>query len=145
VKQLAEQWPSTPSLSGGLKRLFDLSEDLRLSDDERVEAGGDPEQVTRHRCIVVCEDMRLEGSARHVVVVAEEGQHFVARVREVSRCDIDLRSVAGREDDGLSGHRSRGKGFDRGAEVAARKIETLPQVDWRRPVAHAEEEEMHLS
>ena len=85
VKQLAEERPGAAPLGGGLKRLLDLSEDLRLADDERIEARRDPEQVTRHRRIVVREEVRQERVARQVVVVAEERDQLLARAAR-GRC-----------------------------------------------------------
>ena len=45
---------------GGLERILDLSEDLRFADDQRVETGGDAEQVMRGRGVVVREQVRQE-------------------------------------------------------------------------------------
>ena len=40
--------PAVPVLHGGVVRLLDLPQDLRLADDQRIQAGGDAEQVV-HR------------------------------------------------------------------------------------------------
>ena len=34
--------------------------------------------------------------------------------------------------------------FDGGADVAAREVEALAQIDGRRPMTYAEKEEMHV-
>ena len=39
--------PAVCALAGGRVRLLDLAENLRLADDQRVEAGGDAEQMAR--------------------------------------------------------------------------------------------------
>src|SRR5207247_1831435 len=45
MEQPREQGPGTLARGGDLKRLLDLSENLRLADDERIEPGRHPEQV----------------------------------------------------------------------------------------------------
>ena len=44
VEQPVQERAGRPDVRGGV-RLLHLPEDLRLADDERVEPGGDPEQV----------------------------------------------------------------------------------------------------
>ena len=53
VKQLAQQRPGAVPLGRGLERVLHLAEDLRLADDQRVEAGRDAEQVPRRLGVVV--------------------------------------------------------------------------------------------
>ena len=52
VEQLAEQRPGAAALGGRLERVLHLAEDLRLADDQRIEAGGDAEQM-RDRGVVL--------------------------------------------------------------------------------------------
>ena len=63
-----DQWNSLLSIGpvqrrsgGGLERVLHLAEDLRLADDERIEAGGHAEQVPRRLVVVEREQMRREG------------------------------------------------------------------------------------
>ena len=45
VKQLAQQRAGAVAFRGGLERVLHLAENLRLADDERIESGGDAEQM----------------------------------------------------------------------------------------------------
>ena len=49
VEQLAEHRPGAAASRGGLERVLHLAENLRLADDQRVETGGDAEQVSAPR------------------------------------------------------------------------------------------------
>ena len=53
VKQLAQQRAGAVSLGRRLERVLHLAEDLRLADDERVESGGDAEQMRDGGLVVV--------------------------------------------------------------------------------------------
>jgi hypothetical protein len=60
VKELAQERPGALPLGRRLKRVLDLSEDLGLSDDERVQPRGDPEQMPRRIDVAEREQMRQE-------------------------------------------------------------------------------------
>ena len=60
VERLAQQRPGAVPLGGGLERVLDLAEDLRLADDQRIEPRGHAEQVPRRRGVVVREEVRQE-------------------------------------------------------------------------------------
>ena len=85
VKQLAQHRPGAAPAGGGLERVLHLSEDLRLADDQRVEAGGDAEQMLRRRLVAEREQVRREALGRQRMVVAEERDDVLARPRRGSR------------------------------------------------------------
>ena len=64
VKQLAQHRAGAAPFRRGLERVLDLPEDLRLADDQRVEAGGDAEQMLRRVGVGEREQMRREASRR---------------------------------------------------------------------------------
>ena len=86
----------------------------------------------------------MKAVARQPVILAQEPDHLLTRACRVVAGDVDLGSVAGRQHDGLGGRRPRGERLDGRAHVAAREVEPLSQVDRRRPVAHAEKDDMHF-
>ena len=79
VERLAQQRAGAVPLGGRLERILHLPEDLRLADDERVEPGGDAEQMMRRRHVVMREQVRQERLARELMIVAEERDQLVAR------------------------------------------------------------------
>jgi hypothetical protein len=128
---------------GRLERLFHLSQDLRLADHQRIQSRGHAKEMARRRHVGVGEQVRQKGVARELVVVAEERDDFLSRALGVGAGDVDLGPVARRQDDGFRGGRLRDQRLDGRAQVAAREVELLPEVDRRRPVTHAKEEQMH--
>ncbi len=54
MEQAIEQRARAVLLGGDGVGVFHLSEDLRLADDERVEAGGDAEQLPHRLVAVLC-------------------------------------------------------------------------------------------
>ena len=79
VEGLAEERASAAALGGRLERILHLPENLRLTDHERVEPGGDAEQMVRRRGVFMGEQMRQKRLARELVVVAEKYDQLFAR------------------------------------------------------------------
>ena len=143
VERLAQERSGAVTLGGGLEGVLHLSEDLRLADHERIESRRHAEQVPRRRHVAVGEQVRQEGVARELVILAEKRDDLFASALGVGAGDVDLRAIAGGEDDRFGGGRSRDERLDGGADVAAREIELLPQVHGRRSMTHAEEKQVH--
>jgi hypothetical protein len=117
-----------------------LPEDLRLADDERIEAGRHAKQMPRRVDAAMDVQMIVEHGRRDVVVVAEEPRQRAGR--RVRLADgVDLRAIAGREHDRF---RDNPRGRDRGhraLNAVAREVDGLPQLDGRRPVTEASDKE----
>ena len=143
-KRRVSKGPTHCRVGGHLERVLDLAEDLRLADDQRVETGRHAEQVPRGVAVRPLEEVRHERVGRHAVVAGQELDDLGARLQRVVAGDVDLRSVAGREQHGLGGRRPRGQCLHRRAEIAGREVQPLAQLDRRRLVAHAQQEEVHV-
>ena len=115
------------------------------TDDQGVETRGDAKQVARGFGVVHGEEVGCESIARQSVVLAQEVHQLFPRALGIVARDVDLRPVAGREHHRFGRRWTRRQRLDRRAEITAREIEAFPQVDGRRLVTHAEQEEMHLS
>ena len=81
VEEAIEQRAGGVGLPGGAVRLFDLAENLRFADDQRVEAGGDAEQMPRGFEIRDVVDVRLDRRRVDVVERADERHQLGSRRR----------------------------------------------------------------
>ena len=94
AKDAVEQQPGRARLVGGAN----LAEDLAFARDERVEAGGDAEQVQRGSLVAQAIerglDLRLE--------LCERGDRALLGLAGILRDDVELGAVARREADGLA-------------------------------------------
>ncbi len=106
-------------LDGGLVRLLGLAEDLRLAHDQRIEAGGDAEQVAHGGRVPVLVEVLCQiahGDAR------APRQHFGqpgGRAVGVVDGDVQLDAVAGRDHHRLAHRRQRGQLGERRAATAS--------------------------
>ena len=142
VEEAVEQRPGGFSLSRRAVRLLHLSENLRLADDERVEAGGDAEQVTRGFEIGDVVHMRLDQGRIDVVERADERHQLGFRRRHVFAREIQLGAVAGREDRDFSrapARFARRERSQRKLDAARLEIDALAQLDRRGPVRNSYE------
>ena len=97
MEQPVEQRTGGFGLSRGVVRFFDLSEDLRFADDERVEARGDAEQMPRRFEVGDVVDVRLDRGGVDVVERADERHQLGLRRRDVVARHVQLGAVARRE------------------------------------------------
>ena len=131
----ASAWRKTRSSErAGLDGLVggsDLAEDLALSRHERVEPGGDAEEVQRRRVLVQAVDDAVERLTRQLL----ERRQCGALVDPV---DVELGAVAGREADRIAeraGERRRGCEIER---------DPFAQLDRRDVVRQADQRERHV-
>ena len=113
----------------------DLTQDLGLAQDERVETGGDATQMTRHVLAGVHVQVLDEQLPLDVVAAREHVDQFLARLVDAA-CEVrvELHPVAGREHGVLLDRRAASGA---GPEVA----QALAQLDGRGAVAQAEADE----
>ena len=121
-----------------------LAEDLPLAGHERVEAGGDPEQV--QRCGLVRETVRerREGSCVRAGQCEERVVGSLCETVVVVRSEVELRAVARREDDRLLclARAARQAASQRGGRVEVDR-DPFAQLDGRGVVRDAGERELH--
>ena len=87
--------------------LLHLTEDLCFADDHRIERGDDAEEVPNDRLAVVHVEVADEFVAVETVIVGHEVDDGAGAVGLGRGDRVDLRAVAGGDDDGL-GHVTRG-------------------------------------
>ena len=119
-----------------------LAENLRLADDQRVEAAGDAKEVARRIVAAVDVEMLGEPAGLDAVILAEEARDGVGRRLAVAEA-VDLRAVAGRQDDGLGADRARRERRQRRRQPAAAEVHRLAQLHRRRPVADPDSQQAH--
>ena len=127
VKQPAQHRPGALALGRHLERVLHLAQDLRLADDQRVEARRHPEQVPRRRRSFELEQVRHERVGASWWYWLRNSTISRRGLRRIVAGDVDLGAVAGREHHRLGGRGSRGQRLHRRAEIAAREVELLPQ------------------
>ena len=142
-EELVQERAGAPRTRGQRVGLLDLAEDLRLADDQRVEAGGDPEQVPRHVGAAARIEMRLQIRLRDVVEVAHETRQVGAGGVGVIAGDVNLGAVAGRQHDRLGWRRENGQLSQRFGHAPLRKVDPFAQVDRRGVMTHAQQQKVH--
>jgi hypothetical protein len=143
AEDVAQHRPDASLVRRRLERVLHLPENLvRRRPENRARP---PRKQVSDRGAVFQREQVGEMSPRHVMVVAEKRHQLVPRPGGIRARHVDFRSVARGEHHGLDHRRARGDRLHRGAEVAAGEIQALPQVDGRRPMAHPEKEEIHVS
>ena len=125
---------------GGL----DLAEDLRLSDDERIEAGGDAKKMARRLDAAMAVEVLGQSRLVEAVIVAEEaGEAVGGRVRIADR--VDFGTVARRQHDRLGADAARGERVKRRVESRPSEVDGFAQLHGRRAMAEANCEKAHHS
>ena len=124
AKHPVEQRPGR----GGVERRAHLAEDLALARDQRVEPGGDAEEVQRRRVVVHAVGDRAQRLAGELLERLERAGAVVAR-------EVDLGAVAGREADGVAEPAGEGRG------PLERQRDALAQLDRRDVMRDADERE----
>ena len=120
--------PALSTVRRGRKRVLDLAEDLRLADNERVEAGGDAEQMARRVVVDMRVEMRSNAIGRQLVELGEKRDQILAAEVGVLARDVQLRAVARRDDDGLGSVLATRERAHGRLETAAAEIQPLPEL-----------------
>ena len=94
LEQLAQQRAHGPGFFGGARRLLHLTQDLRLAQHHRIEAGGDAEHVTHRILLRMLVEIRVDLLRRQRMVF---GQPVRSGLWIFSRA-IQFGAVAGRQD-----------------------------------------------
>ena len=145
VEQAVEERAGRVQIGRGRVGLLHLAEDLRLADDERIEPGGDPEQVAGGVGFAAGVDVRPQIVGRHGAGRRQEAGHRLVAVLEAVAGRVELGPVAGREQHHFAERRIAGQRRHRLAEIAGGERQPLAQVDGRGVMADAEDQESHQS
>jgi len=144
VEQLVEDDPRGLLFHAAPVGVLDLPEDLGLAHDHGVQARGDPEEVAHGVAAAVDVEALLQLFGGEVAVAQDEGLHPGDGVFHVLGAGEDLDPVARREVEGLLDGRRLEEFLERSRAVAAGKGETLPDLQRRRLVVHADEDDVHM-
>ncbi len=98
--------PTVASSCAREQRVAYLTEDLALTEDHRVHAGGDAEQVRHGGLVEVDVDVPHELVAAEIGVLRQQARHLLDGSVEALGLDVDLDAVAGRDDDRLGDERA---------------------------------------
>jgi hypothetical protein len=102
LEQAVEDHADGSGLAGVLVGVLDLPEDLRLADDQRVQARGDAEEVAHRVGPGVQVQVRGQFALGHLVVGGDESPHRRRALLAAFDDRRDLNAVAGREDHRLA-------------------------------------------
>src|SRR5688500_10789262 len=101
--------------------------------------------MTGRILVAIREQMRDEYGARQLVVVRQESDDILPRPLQFARRDVNLRTIAGGQDDGLGRGRTGRERLDSGTDITAREVEPLAQIDRRGAVTDAYQDQMHVN
>ena len=125
-------------------RVLHLAENLRLAHDERIEAGGDAEQMARDVEVGDVVDVRRDVARRDAVEVADEAHQILARRGRLVAGDVELGAVAGRDDDRFARRSALGERAERVGDAARLEVDPLAQLDRRGAMADSHKQKLHL-
>src|SRR5262249_28987741 len=120
----------------------DLAEDLRLTEDHRVETRRDAEEMTHGRVPASRQRRLPEEAAVHAMEPREESRERIEIVLALGDA-VDLGAVARRDDRRLREDPLLVERAQRLARLLGREREPLPQVEGRAAVVPADEDEVH--
>ena len=123
--------------------VFHLPEDLRLADDERLEAGGDAEEMPRGFEVGGVIQMRRDVGPRHVIEHADELHQVATRPDDVVARDVQFGAVARRDDRRLARRAARRERRERVRDAARLKVHALAQFDRRGSMAESHQQQSH--
>jgi len=128
-----------PGLARGGPRLFHLPEDLRLAQHQRIQAGGDPEQVAHGVAVV----MPVQVVVQIVASVRMGGQPVRQCTAVVVGMRVQLGAVAGGEQHRLADLRQGTQGRQRRRQSVLGERHFLAQGNRRGLVVDAEDVQAH--
>ena len=143
VKEAVEDRPDHLHLGRDGVGFLHLAEDLRLADDERVEARRDAEEVTRGVEVGDVVDVGRDLRRVDAVELADERHQIAPRGGEIVARRVHLGAVAGRQHHGLPRRPARRQRAERLVHAARVEVDPLAQLDRRGPMADSDEKQMH--
>ena len=128
-----------PGLARGGPCLFDLAQNLRLAQHQRIQPAGDPEQVAHGVGVAVPVQVAVQGVAR----LGMRGQPVGQRSPVAFRVRIQLGAVAGRQQHRLMHARQRAQRCQRRRQRVRGERHPLAQGNRRGLVVDAEDVQAH--
>src|SRR5258705_13277043 len=111
--------------------LADLAEDFGFAEEERVESGGDAEEMTNSGTIVVMVEDAVESVWANGMEFAEErGKTGSAFVTGFGRDAVDFAAIAGGEDQGFFEETAGAKFVGGAASLVGGEGDGLGELEW---------------
>ena len=143
-EQLRQELRRAALAHRGLPRVADLTEDLALADDHRVETGRDREEVGDRGFVVVGVEVVGEVVGVGAGVCREELGDVADRGVEVRAARVDLGAVARREHHDFEQVLTRGQVVQHLGQRDLRDRHPLEQLDRNGAVVQADDDERHV-
>jgi hypothetical protein len=144
VEQAVQHRTDRPHVGGGRVGFLHLPKDLRFTDDQRVEAGGDTEQMPDGVAVRELVEVRGECRAVDAVKVGDELDELGARLIDLIGRRVELGSIAGGQHDRFAAREPRTQLAKRHVETAGVEVEPLAQLDRRGLVADSDQQQVHI-
>jgi hypothetical protein len=138
-----EQPARGPGPAGNLIRLFYLAEDLHVAEHQRIEAARDAKQM-RGRGVIPQQIPMAAG--RQQVALSRPHDHVAHRAfagLAVGRDDVQLGTVARRQQRGFGNHAAVDEPPQHGQRLAGREGQRLAMIERRRSVINPYEQQIH--
>ena len=127
VEQTVRQRAGVFEIVCGGVSVLDLTENLRLADDQGIESGGDAKQVTRRVRAAVDEQVRRHRVVAEAVILAHEpAEEALGPLRVGHR--VDLRAVARGQHDQLAAEPAFRERAQRTVHPLPREVDALAQL-----------------
>jgi hypothetical protein len=143
VEQLVEQGTCASQLRRDAEGFLDLSENLRLAHDQRIEAGSHTVQMRHGFLAGLRIDVRRELFARNAVKLRQEVLNGSARGVGVVACHVQLDPIARRDDGGFVMRPCPGQRGQRAIDTTGREVEPFSKLDRGGAMADADQEQLH--
>ena len=145
LEERFERGGDGPDLTRHGVGLFDLAEDLRLSDDHGIERAGDAEEMADGLALAELVEVRLEGGGGDGEVLVQEAEDvWGGAIAGVVLNGEELDAVAGGEDESFADSGLLGEGARGVCEAGDGNGEALTQLDGRGGVIDAKQDERAL-
>ncbi len=140
LEQAVQQRTGRARLLRRAVRVLELSEDLRLAEDQRVEPGGDRERVTHG-----VRPLDAVQAVREHPVAAGLGDQPGGERLGAGADAVEFGAVAGRDDQALGKSGQRAERSERARQPLGIEHDALAHFDRRGAVVQSEDEEGHAA
>ena len=132
------------AVDGRLPRRPHLAEDLALAEDERVESGGDLEEVGRRGVVVEGEEVGMQLVERHAGEGGEELGDVGVRPVEALGDEVHLGAPTRRQHGDLADRVALGERGDRLGDVVGSDGQPFEHGERRGAMVHTDDDDRHV-
>ncbi len=129
LEQPAQRPPDGTRAAGGAEGVLDLAEDLRLAEDQRIQAARHAQDVAHALVVFMDVGVRADGVGLQPVEVAQPDDQLF-RIETVQSA-VEFGAVAGRDDGGLTDGRTGQQVFERFIDAVGGEGDLFTNLDRR--------------